>query len=275
MYELTHTLIDERKSKYVYCRLTIKGLYEWGIGYLSDDRMRAFETEAYNALRAEGFEIKRSGSSSASDTLTKPGTETSVYMHPMEFTGPVLPEDIDAIVIALHKCSAITEVNIEETSTMYDLTDMEYRDILLDNASCMAEYIAKNRPYINTINFIYATRLNRVSCPLVGGTGSNDIDYDVITTMFSLIDDMLKKNMPNYGIIDSIEEWASTTKERIHALDKKIKDATAEMSLDELKTFYNISDTTLDNKVMEMIDKYHLKTISDYENTAVRNGISA
>lgn len=275
MYELTHTLIDERKSKYVYCRLAIKGLYEWGIGYLSSDRMRAFETEAYNALRAKGFEIKRSGSSSVSDTLTKPGTKTSVYMHPMEFTGPVLPEDIDAIVSALYKCSAITEVNIEETSTMYDLTDMEYRDILLDNASCMAEHIVKNRPYINTINFIYATRLNRVSCPLVGGTGSNDIDYDVITTMFSLIDDMLKKNMPGYGIIDSIEEWASTTKKRIHTLDEKIKDATAKMSLNELRAFYNISDTTLDNKVMEMIDKYHLKTISDYENTAVRNGISA
>lgn len=275
MYELTHALIDERKSKYVYCRMLIKGLYEWGIGYLSNDRMRAFETEAYDALRAEGFEIKSSGSSSVSDTLTKPGTETSVYMHPMEFTGPVLPEDIERIVNALHKCSAITEVNVETPSTMYDLTDMEYRDVLLDSASNMAKYIIENRPYLNTLNFIYATRLNRVSCPIVGGTGSNDIDYDVITTLFDLIDNMLRKNMPSYGIIDSIEEWASTTKKRIHTLDEKIKDATAKMSLNELRAFYNISDTTLDNKVMMMINKYHLKTISDYENTAVRNGISA
>ena len=125
-------------TDYVHADITIEGLYAWGKGFVSHEAIKSFHGEIYDALRNEGFSIIRADFASFSDTLVQDGTKLDIFMHPIEFSGRALPEQVDAIVKALNSCNCIDRVEVTAHYPLYTISDNDYRNLVYDNAEDIA-----------------------------------------------------------------------------------------------------------------------------------------
>ena len=164
-----------KESGYHNASIQIEGLYGYGCGFFSYAKRMAFYTEVYPALMEKGYRVEKSDWEGKSDRLFKYGSRLSLYMHPMKFSGPATKEQMKEIAEILDSCSCIDRVWIDSSDMLFDLSDMEYRDIFLDEAANLAEYML--HPY-NIWDMTSKIAVDRIQNPKCGFLGSSDINYD-------------------------------------------------------------------------------------------------
>ena len=102
----------------------IDSTYEWGKGFPNRTAKIAFHEEAKRIFRCAGWEIIPGSSSAESDTAVK--GKQSLYLHPMEFTGVILAEEITAVRNALRSARNFRLRNIGQFEMYQDMSDKEY-----------------------------------------------------------------------------------------------------------------------------------------------------
>ena len=102
----------------------IDSLYEWGKGFPSRSARIAFHEEAKRLFRRAGWEIVPGSNSAESDTAVK--DKQALYLHPMEFSGVILAEEIPAIRNMLAAARNFQLRNIGRFGTYQDLSDEDY-----------------------------------------------------------------------------------------------------------------------------------------------------
>lgn len=102
----------------------IDSTYEWGKGFPNRTARIAFHEEAKRIFRCAGWEIIPGSSAAESDTAVK--GKQSLYLHPMEFTGVILAEEIAAVRNALRSARNFRLRNIGQFEMYQDMSDKEY-----------------------------------------------------------------------------------------------------------------------------------------------------
>lgn len=139
-------------SEYKKVRIGIKGVYEYGTGYLVDKN--AFMRELYPELAIAGYLVcfsRSDGScdelrlvskdSSRNDVRLNPESVFNVYMHPEEFTGYMRDSDARKITEILKKNSFVKSVEVTYKKPVLNLTNYEYKKVIRDNFTDICKYI--------------------------------------------------------------------------------------------------------------------------------------
>ena len=172
-------------------RISISSDYEWGSGW-NELQSKRFENVVYTALTKSGeFYIKNDDNSPFyCPHLKSYKSKMDLYIHPMEFTGYATPEEMNKVIdILSNECSSVIyHISIQEDEKIYDLSDKEYKEILIDNTKEIINEIAKTkeeRGFIGDIGFDFARECR---IPRYGdGTGLGCFDTDIAT-----VNDMAK-----------------------------------------------------------------------------------
>lgn len=178
-----------RISDYKRIRINLRTAYLWGRGW-TDKESKAFETEVYNRLRAEGFEVKESGDSFSCPKITvhKFGEKMDLYLHPMEVTGFATIEQAEKVYSILKECKTIEAVGKLLAEDVFDLPDSKYEELIYQNAEDILEmvrgYIGRfgERPYDYGFFFAEHFRIPR-DCSYDCGRSSSDIDVKAVNNM--------------------------------------------------------------------------------------------
>lgn len=120
-------------DKYINTYFRIYAGYEWGPGWIDADSSYAFFDEIIHLFEDNGFIVKEPRTSGGCPVAVKPGTSESLYLHPMELTGPVLESDIPKIERLLQDGETFKFLRTDTYGELYDLTDNEYLDYLESN----------------------------------------------------------------------------------------------------------------------------------------------
>lgn len=101
----------------------INSSYKFNSGYPSDEAKRAFREETSALFRALGWEIE-AGDGGGCDTATK--GRQSLYLHPMEFSGVILAEEIPVIEAAIKNAKTFQLREIRNFGRYEDMSDEAY-----------------------------------------------------------------------------------------------------------------------------------------------------
>lgn len=164
-------------SEYKKVRIGIKGVYEFGTGFLVDGN--AFKRELYPKLAIAGYLVcfsKESGiydelrlvskDSSRNDIRLNSEAVFNVYMHPEGFTGYMRDSDIEKITEILKKNSFVKDVEITYKKPVLNLTNDEYKKVIRDNFTDICKYIGylKEQKYSDTdAAFIFAGNYGNIT----------------------------------------------------------------------------------------------------------------
>ena len=266
-------------TEYLYVNIKIEGLYKWGIGFVSNEAIKNFHTEVYDALRNKGFTINRADYQAFSDILTQDGTELDIYMHPMEFKGQTLPEQSAEIIKALKSCNCIDRVEVESAYPLYSISDNDYRNMIYDNAKEIALALLEFRIDIREnwnadFDFAQNARICRInSNPDL--FSSNCIDASAVSDIRRACIELLDKGETSHEKI-AAEVAAQTLiwRKEIELIQEEIQTRTEGKSPAELKKFYgNVLgyNSVQNNKLEEYMKKYPLTEYKDYIRIAADN----
>lgn len=112
--------------KKVYFR--IKSDYIFDRGWPSENQKLAFQNETAGLFQESGWTFHPSTSSSASDTVTK-GWER-LYLHPMNFSGEVLENEIPVIQALLKQAATFKHYHTDIYEEYVEMNDEEYLALL-------------------------------------------------------------------------------------------------------------------------------------------------
>ena len=102
----------------------INSSYKFNSGYPSDEAKRAFREETSALFRALGWEIEAGDGGGVCDTATK--GKQSLYLHPMEFSGVILAEEIPAIEAVIKKAKSFQLRETRCFDRYEDMSDEAY-----------------------------------------------------------------------------------------------------------------------------------------------------
>lgn len=189
-------------EKYINTHFRIYAGYEWGTGWLDSSDQYAFYDEVINLFEDNGFIVREPDFSGACPEAVKPGTSEKLYLHPMEFTGPVLESDIPKIERLLKSGETFEFRKTDTYGELYDLTDSEYVDYLESNRDEIEQDImndiGNDFVYYNFFdnNKVYDKwHLDRTTAHI--GKSSLDVDIQFLANVLqSLVDDgmVIKKD---------------------------------------------------------------------------------
>ena len=103
-----------------------------GYGYptfsFTEEGRKAFYNEVYTALKPLGWNIENEGGNGYCMTVTHGNSH--LYLHPQDFSGEVLKNDIKALAEALKKHNTFYLRWVDLYNTVYDISDKEYTEYL-------------------------------------------------------------------------------------------------------------------------------------------------
>lgn len=111
-------------KRYMETYFYISSQYHFGTGWDSPDDDRAFQKEVSN-LFSEIRWTPVSPNSSGSAMTAHHGKE-SLYLHPMMFSGPILPESEDEIKALISKAETFSFRYSKQFKTYLDITEEDY-----------------------------------------------------------------------------------------------------------------------------------------------------
>ncbi len=114
----------------------IDSQYQWGQGFPDDVSESSFHQEARQIFQAAGWKVTSGQLSGESDTATR--GKQSLYLHPMEFSGVILTEEISALKQILSSAKTFRLRSIGQFEIYQDMSDQDYTEYL---ESCRAEII--------------------------------------------------------------------------------------------------------------------------------------
>ena len=266
-------------TEYLYVNIKIEGLYKWGVGFVSNEAIKNFHTEVYDALKDNGFTVNHADYKAFSDILVQDGTELDIYMHPMEFKGQALPEQSAKIIKALESCSCIDRVEVEPAYPLYSISDNDYRNLIYDNAKEIALALLEFRIDIREnwnadFDFAQNARICRInSNPDL--FSSNCIDVSAVNDIKKACIELLDKGETSYEkIAAQVTAQTQIWRKEIELIQDEIKTRTEGMSPAELKKFYGDVlgyNRVQDNKLEEYMKQFPLTEYRDYTHVAANN----
>lgn len=111
----------------VHFRIEAKN-YQYPYNNFSEEVRKLFYTEVYNTLEPLGWVIEREGHNGSCMQIRK--GKAHLYLHPQDFSGEVLKNDIKQITEALEKHNEFYLRWVDLYDTVYDITDSEYEEYL-------------------------------------------------------------------------------------------------------------------------------------------------
>lgn len=198
-------------SEYMAVHIHLDSAYKWGRGWTAEEE-REFKGELYPLLKEKGFEIVPPDIRGSSDSLILPsssrfGNHFSCYMHPMDFSCCATDGQLDMLCDALSKADCIKSYKIGSSRMLYDITDREYEDILIDNADRILDAINSYRGsfYEGEVGFDFAhnSRLFRIGNNS-GVLTSDDVDVKFVTNLVKLRD---KLNLKEFTLQHEDKTW--------------------------------------------------------------------
>lgn len=111
----------------VHFRIEAKN-YQYPYNNFNEEERRLFYTEVYNALEPLDWVVEREGHNGHCMKIKK--GKAHLYLHPQDFSGEVLKNDIKQIAEALEKHNEFSLRWVDLYKTVYDISDSEYEEYL-------------------------------------------------------------------------------------------------------------------------------------------------
>lgn len=159
---------------------------KWGEGQYTKTK-EAFFDEIETIFGGAGWKIIPARSSGSCPTVTN-GVE-SLYCHPAELSGVVLPEHIPQIETLLQGAKTFTLRSSKSCGAVYDMTDEEYKEYLTENRERIEHKILEimKTPRRNLFRPASYDVVNRIVAPFklkrpntLYGSSSSDIDWKYV-----------------------------------------------------------------------------------------------
>ena len=154
----------------VYFRMTTKG-YEYPLFLFSEEAGEAFDKELAEVFTALGWECKETAYNGRCSTWTK--GKSHLYMHPQNFSGEVLKNEIKEIAEAIEKRETFFLRWVDLYKTIYDITDEEYMNYLESKKKEIRKLLFKFSSTTRTSKFYHLIPTcknvgNKVGLPRIG-----------------------------------------------------------------------------------------------------------
>lgn len=193
MYSIPNLHLEEGlqidKIKRFNIRMDNK-LYRWGQGWVSDTAKREFDLYILTIFKAAGYQIKMPDISGGCYEIVLPyHDKATVYMHPLEFSGFALPEDIEKIYYLMRTLDMCSNFSVKIWD-IYDVSDSKYRSILAQHAKEILEIAKEYKKACN--GYLYSFEMDFVSVnriPSIGKIGvlcSSDVDVEFISNLIEV-----------------------------------------------------------------------------------------
>lgn len=137
----------------VYFRMETKG-YNYPSFSLTEKDRKDFYLEITEVFTLLGWECKEEAYSGSCSTWIK--GKQHLYLHPQDFSGEVLKNEVKQIAEALkkHKTFYLRWVDLYET--VYDMTDQEYEQVLSAKDEEIKKSLLENSKTTRTSKYYYA-----------------------------------------------------------------------------------------------------------------------
>ena len=96
--------------------------YRWGTGYPNDEARQTFKEESRAIFERLGWEIRRAAEGSGSCDIAVKGKQ-ELYLHPMQFSGVILTEDVPDIEAAIRAANGIQLLGTRSLERYEDMSD--------------------------------------------------------------------------------------------------------------------------------------------------------
>lgn len=199
IYPECNTGISRLKPyKSVYFRVKTPTYYPstGGVGFSKEEEGIKFHNEAVNLFLKAGWEIKKKQYNGRCNEVSL--NKQYLYLHPQNFSGAILPENIEGIKYLINTAALFSCYHIDIYDDVYDLSDEEYLSVLEANKydiqkSFLDLYKTKRKNlYITsdlTGEIIQKHRIKRIVKDS-NSYSSSDIDYIYFEKIFEeLVED--------------------------------------------------------------------------------------
>ena len=123
--------------------------YRWGTGYPNDEARQTFKEESRAIFERLGWEIRRAVEGSGSCDIAVKGKQ-ELYLHPMQFSGVILTEDVPDIEAAIRAANGIQLLGTRSLERYEDMSDEAYAAFLDEHreemiGAILSAYTTKRR----------------------------------------------------------------------------------------------------------------------------------
>ena len=137
----------------VYFRMETNGYGYPSFSFTEEDR-EAFDSELLEVFNSLGWKCKEEAYSGSCSTWTK--GKQHLYLHPQDFGGEVLKNEVKQIAEALEKRNTFYLRWVDLYETVYDMTDQEYAEILAQKNDDIKKSVLECSKTTRTSKYYYA-----------------------------------------------------------------------------------------------------------------------
>lgn len=182
----------------VYFRINTPSYDVMNGGWGANER-EAVGKEIDKLFTSLGWRCDESGFSGVCATYTK--GKSHLYMHPQDYSGEVLKNEIKSVAEAIEKAKTFSLRWVELYDTVYDITDYEYEEYLQGRDKEIRKSLFETCVTTRKSKYFYAfdvcrSLANQFRLRRVGlNDGRNDGSGQTINHIMKVIDDMAKENL--------------------------------------------------------------------------------
>ncbi len=137
----------------VYFRMETKG-YDYPSFCFTEEDEKAFDTELVKVFTALGWKCEEEAHSGSCSTWTK--GKQHLYLHPQDFSGEVLKNEVKQIAEALEKNNSFYLRWVDLYDTVYDISDSDYEKYLDGRKEDIRKELFKKSATTRTTKYYYA-----------------------------------------------------------------------------------------------------------------------
>lgn len=142
----------------VYFRMETKGYTYPSFSFTEEDR-KAFDVDLLEVFTSLGWKCKKEAYSGSCSTWIK--EKQHLYLHPQNFSGEVLKNEVKKIAEAIEKRNTFYLRWVDLYETVYDMTDQEYEDALSLKDEKIRNTILEKCKTTRTSKFYYIADVTR------------------------------------------------------------------------------------------------------------------
>lgn len=146
---------EDYGNKYVnvYFRMETKGYGYPSFSFTEEDR-KAFDLELTEVFTSLGWKCEEEAHGGSCATWYK--GKQHLYLHPQDFSGEVLKNEVKQIAEVLEKRNTFYLRWVDLYETVYDMTDQEYEEILSQKDEDIKKTLLENSKTTRTSKYYYA-----------------------------------------------------------------------------------------------------------------------
>ena len=137
----------------VYFRMETRG-YEYPLFSFTEEDRKAFDSELEEVFASLGWKCEEEAYSGSCATWYK--GKQHLYLHPKDFSGEILKNEVKQIAETLEKRSTFYLRWVDLYETVYDMTDQEYEEILSQKDEDIKISILENSKTTRISKYYYA-----------------------------------------------------------------------------------------------------------------------